>query len=83
MVVCNDVSFCMNFNYNAQSGTCTLFMDPGKREFVQLEKSCPRTPVSNWVVSMDQDAEKWAIECPDPALKSAPPPSADMLDGLE
>lgn len=83
MVTCNDVSFCRDYDYNRQTGTCTIFMNSNHRGFIRLKNSCPQVPVANWVIFLGDNVEKWAIKCPDPNLQRAPPPSADMMDGLQ
>ena len=69
MIVCNDINFCRTYDYNDQTGTCTIVMQPDHSEFIQLKKSCPQIPVSNWVIFFGDDSEKWAIKCPDHNLQ--------------
>jgi hypothetical protein len=62
MVICDDVSFCRDFDYNRQSGTCTIFLDPANPDYSRIHETCPQLTSEKWVISYGTD--KWKITCP-------------------
>ena len=85
MVICDDVRFCINIDYNRQTGTCTIFFNPADPDYVRLQKTCPQEPPQKWTISYAN--EKWAIKCPDNAsngaVRQTAPLPPNLFEGLE
>lgn len=64
MIICSDVSFCKDYGYNDQTGTCTFSLDTAAPDYSRQQSNCPQVSPDNWVISYSDDSEKWKITCP-------------------
>ncbi len=74
MFICNDVSFCKDYDYNDQTGTCIFSLDIAAPEYSQQQRTCPQVSSGNWVISYSDDNEKWKITCPSSIRKGIDKP---------
>ena len=62
MIICEDVSFCSEADYNDKSGTCSLFLNSADSGYSRLRKRCPQSSPDQWIPMYAND--RWNIVCP-------------------
>ncbi len=70
MVICEDVSFCRELDYDSAAGTCTIFINAGDPGYAKIQQACPQTPPNKLIVSYAND--RWDIVCPSGPVGAVP-----------
>ncbi len=70
MVICEDVSFCRELDYDSATGTCTIFINANDPGYGKIQQACPQIPPDKLIISYAND--RWDIMCPSGTAGSVP-----------